>query len=747
MEFNVHQRESISSLSPSNEKVEMVRIVDKEQPRKKEDEFKIREYGTSITTATPPINKQESSPVNSASSYPVGEFNQGKQDRSQKVEMVRIVSQEEKEARKAALSSTGITTATPKYLVTENLVSSPASFNSTGEANQNQSARPHGREMVRIVSPEGRPVAERPSSVDRLKNNGRAILACNTAVNSATPFVFREGILYFQGAPKTNFYMQADSIAYFYDQESICVDKRLSMTFYVCENGNIIQHKLASISREKLEESSIIDKIPFARHFCEKRTELNDFFYKYVNYIINTFQGPVFKVFSRPGWKRELTDYITADGAIGHPELSVRSEGNVHIADRFPGMLYTEFCKMCATIQEAGKMQVILAYVLAGYLHSVFEDAGFPVKHALFIVGPRGSKKTSIAQCFTQLGDDSRTVKFNFTATESGIMFNLQHYADRVMLIDDLAPSMDTADKKRKEKMLESILRLCGDSGERVINTAFMKSGAEKIDYRVRGGIVITGEYFYGTGSESSIARAVVVSLERDSVDDALLAYFQRNPQILESLIFRLIKFVSWNYNLVLSTIRSTMEQYRASASSFHFSNARYVDYLGQYNAVSRILSELFISEGNALDRNSFSAEFHSAILGILTENEQMMRRQAPIDIVLCAILADINAGHLAQWGSPFTEEVKIIRGEDAFFFRQMDLPGIVALYCRTNNLPSLSLSSTELGRLLTDHGYCATVLEGGQKRRGKRYKEYGKERLMSIPIEKMNEFEKNVDC
>lgn len=664
-------------------------------------------------------------------------------------EMVRIVDKEEKKAKedisKTANYTTGITTATPKFLNTEDVTTSPVNCLFTGESNQNYLAHPHGREMTRIVTNDRRTAEGRPQNNQVVNQHDKMIpILSNASGLPKNHFVFSNGLLFYDGVPKTNFYLKIDAIEYIYDNESYCVDRRISLTAFVFENGSEIPHKLTSIARERLEDASIIDKIPFAHHFCEKRAELSDFFYKYVNVVINSFRGPVYKVFARPGWRRELPDYITSDGAIAHPELSVRSDGNFHISDQFSGTLYTEYIRMCATIKAAGKMQVILGYVLANFLHSVFEDAGFPIKHALFIVGPRGCKKTSIAQCFTQLGDDRRTIRFNFQATESGIMFHLQHYADRVMLIDDLAPSMDMTDKRRKEKMLESILRLCGDSGERVVNTAFMKSGADQIDYKVRGGIVITGEYFYGTGSESSIARAVVVSLEKDSVDDALLSYYQNKPQIFESLIFRFLKFVGSNYCLIISIIRSEMEKCRRSANDFHFSNARYVDYLGQYMAVWHILSELFSAEGNVLDRNRAAAEYYSGIIGLLTENEQMMRRQAPVDILISAILAEMNDCQPAKWGTPFSEEVKIVIGEDCIFFRQMDLPGMVYRYAKINHIPVLPLSSTELGKLLEVHGFCTVVFEGGQKRRGKRYKEYGKNRLMSIPIDKLNEFEKN---
>ena len=500
------------------------------------------------------------------------------------------------------------------------------------------------------------------------------------------------------------------------------------------------------ITIEEACNPKIIEKMPGARSFCNSRGELAGHLYKTINALLRHFDGCEKTIYSRPGWKHDLRDYLTADGAIAHPEQPVRSASNIHIHDLFTGVIYTEYCQMLATIKEPGKMQSIISYVLASFLHGVFEDAGFPLKHALFIVGPRGSKKTSVAQCFTQLGEDRRTIRFNFTATESGIQFNLQHYADQVMLIDDLAPSSDYSDRKKREKMLESILRLCGDSGERVINTAFMKTGAEQIDYRVRGGIVITGEYFYGTGSESSIARAVVVKLKDKSVDNSALSYFQTQPEVFESFIFRFLKFVGHNYDSTIALIRNTMQHYRNNTSMYHFSNARYTDYLAQYMAISHILLGMFLAEGNIIVEKDFIDDFHKNICLLLQENDKDMRLQAPVDIVVSAIVNEINQGAIAQWGAPFTKDIHIIRGEDAIFFLQIDLPDLVKKYAEKNNFHNPSLSSIRLAQTLEEHGFCSAVTEGEQKRYGKRYKDYGKLRLMSIPMQKIIEFENDHD-
>ena len=122
------------------------------------------------------------------------------------------------------------------------------------------------------------------------------------------------------------------------------------------------------------------------------------------------------------------------------------------------------------------------------------------------------------------------------------------------------------------------------------------------------------------------------------------------------------------------------------------------------------------------------------------------MRLQAPVDIVVSAIVNEINQGAIAQWGAPFTKDIHIIRGEDAIFFLQIDLPDLIKKYAEKNNFHNPSLSSIRLAQTLEEHGFCSAVTEGEQKRYGKRYKDYGKLRLMSIPIQKIIEFANDHD-
>jgi len=165
-------------------------------------------------------------------------------------------------------------------------------------------------------------------------------------------------------------------------------------------------------------------------------------------------------------------------------------------------------------------------------------------------------------------------------------------------------------------------LRLVRDSGTRTVNTAFMKNNADGIDYSVRGGVVITCEYFYDAGSESSIARAVVIELQHDSVDGNMLSYFQFNTQILESLVHRFISYVSADYMFTMDNIPKNMQYFRGVSRKYKFSNARYYDYFAHYMTVGSILANFFQHYLGINGYQNFMFELENDLVGILKQKD-----------------------------------------------------------------------------------------------------------------------------
>jgi hypothetical protein len=561
-------------------------------------------------------------------------------------------------------------------------------------------------------------------------------------------FVFDNAnkVLYKGNKPIANFHIAITQLSSVCDNKTgRCIGKMIDGICYVWHGGKCEEHHFYKLNVDEVANCDFINMMPYAVTFVSK-SEFSNNLYAYINSLIFTYSGGVVPTFETSGWRKISNTenvYVTSEGAIGYPNLKIFACDGFRIRDSYSGSLYEQFQNMRQTLNRPEQMDAILIYTLGQMMHALFDEANVSLKHILFIVGPRGSGKTAVALCFTQL-DNKISPKFNFQATESGLQVHLMYYRDRVMLIDDLAPSADMVDRKQKEHKLESIIRLFGDNTERVINTDFMKANRNKIDYSVYGGAVITGEYFYSTGSESSIARAVVVELGRESVNWGLLTYFQQNPQILESLAYRFISFVSVNYKWTLNTIRETVEYYRREMPQRRFSNKRYYDYLGQYVAVGKILMAFFHSDSgiDELEQQSYLNVLERGLSSLLNENDQSMKQKAPINEVVMSLIYFIESGNYGNWGDPITEETPLIISDGMIYLRQKDLPGIKQKYANKINIPQISMSSTDMGKLLEMHGYCESYMEGNKKRLGKKYNDYGNERLMSIPLCKIKEFQ-----
>ena len=122
------------------------------------------------------------------------------------------------------------------------------------------------------------------------------------------------------------------------------------------------------------------------------------------------------------------------------------------------------------------------------------------------------------------------------------------------------------------------------------------------------------------------------------------------------------------------------------------------------------------------------------------------MKERAPIYEVLSAIVFAIHDGQMGSFGEKFSDKIRLVSDGNSLYFRQMDLPDIMKSYSYKTNRKTAGLSSQAIAKLLVENGFSQEHFEGGQPRKGLRYKEYGKVRLMSIPIEKIQAFEQGTD-
>ena len=523
------------------------------------------------------------------------------------------------------------------------------------------------------------------------------------------------GLLIFEGKLIANFTVSIVNMYIVYDEDmKNTLEASYDIICHVNHRGKVETYNFNGCKKNELLNGEFINKIPTVIKDVSP-TEYIKIYQKYINILISNYEGTVITMIENSGWVNYegYWLFVTSQGVIGDYNKHIVSRDGFFIK-KIPSIdIVNEFDNMRSVLKEEGQMDVILLYLLSQTIHSLFNAESVDIKHILFIVGPRGSRKTSISLCFTQLVNKDKP-KYNFQATSAGINYELKVNKDRIMLIDDLAPSLDSSAKKDKEKLLESIIRLFGDSTERVINTRFMRDKSEKIEYKVKGGAVVTGEYFYGAGTESSIARAVVVEIEENSVDLEKLNY-QKHPEILESLVYEFIEFVYMNQKDVLNILSNKVDEYRQySANNKKFSNGRYWEYFGQYMATAEILGMLFTNwRGVSNERvQSIINSLGRGVLTVLEKNDRAMRTENPASVIINTILDLLESGRFIRWGEAISENTPLVLGDDAVYFRQKDLLDMVRAYTKKNGINFITMSNSEIAKILKTGGYCEEYME-----------------------------------
>ena len=99
-----------------------------------------------------------------------------------------------------------------------------------------------------------------------------------------------------------------------------------------------------------------------------------------------------------------------------------------------------------------------------------------------------------------------------------------------------------------------------------------------------------------------------------------------------------------------------------------------------------------------------------------------------------------MESNRFVKWGEAISENTPLVLGDDAVYFRQKDLLDMVKAYTKKNGISFITMSNSEIAKILKTGGYCEEYMEGNKSRYGKKYKGYGNERLMRIKIEKLGD-------
>lgn len=340
------------------------------------------------------------------------------------------------------------------------------------------------------------------------------------------------------------------------------------------------------------------------------------------------------------GWHKDERGYwrmLTHHGTVTDTSYLVEIEEDgtsVHPVSRFSEAdLAKHFWEMRFLTKSSAAL-IIMVYTILASLYTFFATAGATPKFILGILGPRSSRKTSLAMTMANLykRESGMTPYITFkTSTPSGIEQRLRKFKDAVMIVDDLMPTSNKTLQRRVETVLEHICRLFGDGAESARNTDFLsKERADKVNYKAAGLCLFTGEYF--TGVASSRSRCVTVKISQDTVDNERLAFFQENLDILPGFLWNFLAFVEKNQDKIFQYIRENVLLVRRDFQNT-YEVARFAEYQAQMETAIGILfayfSHLCLMPDEVMEHGLHV--FRDKFCYILLENQREMVETDPI--------------------------------------------------------------------------------------------------------------------
>lgn len=150
------------------------------------------------------------------------------------------------------------------------------------------------------------------------------------------------------------------------------------------------------------------------------------------------------------------------------------------------------------------------AYTLSSHLRSFWKQAGIETSGVLYLVGPQGYGKTTLAENFCTLYDYGTSIadRYDALSTPSALRHALADARDRVVLFDDVCRSDNKQTERRRLDTALDLLRLAANG-----SPITKKSGSSTVSLFCCAGLVITGEFLASAPSE--LTRCIVLNIDK----------------------------------------------------------------------------------------------------------------------------------------------------------------------------------------------------------------------------------------
>lgn len=353
---------------------------------------------------------------------------------------------------------------------------------------------------------------------------------------------------------------------------------------------------------------SLIKEIPAATMYSFT-SKSETYFDEYVAELIGAYDGDLQETdeYHLSGWfKKDDKFHFYSDA-----DSNCTSTRKLASVDEYDPRLVIASAVEFLNIATRDVSVPVFVMMHAAYLYKLFSDAGVPMQFIFDLIGPTGSRKTSLAKVAFTLFDRSLRADniVNFTATERSMELIAEKNRDGFVILDDLS---NVTNKDHLKKFEQFLRQVCDQVGRK----RSTNGGQELDSVDIQFATIITAESYFDELDVSSKLRNTPVFLQKESINNDVLKVFQddrRNAinndssSVLERYMTLFIRYIEENYDRVVRMIanfeverntniqRARLEETR---KVFHImihlihSAMNYYGYYTDHNAILREISD-----------------------------------------------------------------------------------------------------------------------------------------------------------
>lgn len=272
---------------------------------------------------------------------------------------------------------------------------------------------------------------------------------------------------------------------------------------------------------------------------------------------------------------------------------------------------------------DAGK--ILVAYTLVFIMREVYEAAWKAPRFSLFLCDETGHFKTTYAAFMTQLYNRSKGIanpeRLNASIPRAEEL--LYKKSDCPIILDDLFPSKFRNTRVQQEKTFFEITRIIADGISRG------RKGNSVSGIPPRCGVIFTGEYFVGTGSDA--ARLLAIQFT-SPINDAKLRECMGNPLVVSTFYYFFATWYINNYNAIQKSLEKWWVKYTNTDFGIHKRLREIHFYLNSsYRLFLQYCVEKDLTTQQSAEQHSLS--FENLLMKLVRKQNTLVKQEAQPDI------------------------------------------------------------------------------------------------------------------